>query len=604
MKETKKTKKTENVLEEIYREYTLEHNLGKVSDDRYDLIAAGAMLDAATLREYPRHCSTRHIFSTHEGDSIYIKVECCRPSISMKKFVSAWKREHRVGVSMGIANDYSSCFDSELVQCGPADVYIQIHAPRGLKPFIGKQLFINIYAGISDEYQAVYYLTICDFAPEMLRLRFERGSFTLAPEHNEYTTFKQGERREVGIGALCNNPWKHAFEEWEDRLEYEVIVTDESGTIVYSHIGNLLTVTDPDGHTEENYLAMQCFMDIPTLPVGTYTATTYFMGKEQHSMEFAIDRKEVKGKQASRVSNKEAKKMTIQPVSDSMAQLESLIGLTALKTDIKRNLHYVTLMQARKKAGLPAGNRIMNMIFSGNPGSGKTTVARIMGSLLKEIGILSKGTVIEANRESMLGQYIGETEKRTKDLIDKAKGGILFIDEAYSLMPRGGEGDRDFGRHAIDTLMTILSEPDNDLIVIMAGYTDKMEALLDSNPGLNSRFPIRYEFPDYTPTELMDIAMLYFDTNRYCIDDEAKRLLQHLFDEAVAVPNFGNGRYVKTLIENSILPNMGQRIAATGDFDDVDMLSKIEAADIPTENPVRNLTTQQRKNIIGFNVLR
>ena len=97
MKETKKTKKTENLLEEIYREYTLEHNLGKVSDDRYDLIAVGAMMDAATLREYPRHCSARHIFSTHEGDSIYIKVECRRPNISMKKFVSAWKREHQQG---------------------------------------------------------------------------------------------------------------------------------------------------------------------------------------------------------------------------------------------------------------------------------------------------------------------------------------------------------------------------------------------------------------------------------------------------------------------------------------------------------------------------
>ena len=603
MKETKKTKKTkkdENLLEEIYEGYMRTNPI--IDDNKYSLCAVGALMDDRTLYEYPMYCSKRHVFSLHEGDCVYIKVLC---HSGVKNFMKAWRKKHRLKVTT-MFQDYSDAFNSDVVICDSDNItaYIQVSCPRGWKPFLHREITINIMAGCNDEYQTQYTLTICDFAPEMLHLTFTRGSVTLAPEHYEYTTFKYGEHRQVGIATLCNNPWKHAFEDWELLLEYVVIVRDESDSIIYSHIGNMLTVNDSEGNPDRDYLATECFIeDISGFPIGTYTVTTYFMGEEQHSMEFVIGYEEVKGKQASRVSSREAKKITRQPISDSMAQLESLIGLTTLKTDVKRNLHYVTLMQARKKVGLPTGNRIMNMIFSGNPGSGKTTVARIMGSLLMEIGILSKGHLIEANRETMLGQYIGETEKRTKDLIEKAKGGVLFIDEAYSLMPRGGEGDRDFGRHAIDTLMTVLSEPDNDLIVIMAGYTDKMEALMNSNPGLSSRFPIKYDFPDYTQAELMDIAMLYFDTNRYTLDGEAKQLLQRLFNEAVSVPNFGNGRYVKTLIENCILPNMGQRIATTGDFDDIDMLCRIEPADIPTMNPVKNLNAQQRKSI-GFNVSR
>jgi stage V sporulation protein K len=254
------------------------------------------------------------------------------------------------------------------------------------------------------------------------------------------------------------------------------------------------------------------------------------------------------------------------------------------------------LMKAREKMGLPHGERILNMVFMGNPGTGKTMVCRLLGSLLKEIGILSKGHVVEVNRECLIGQYIGESEKRTKSFIEQAKGGILFIDEAYSLVTRE-DHDRDFGRRVLDTLMTHLSEPSNDLLVVMAGYTNEMKFLMNSNPGLASRFPIRFEFPDYTPEELMQICQLYFDRYHYQITDDAKSALLNILMNVVSIPNYGNGRYVKTLIENQIIPNMANRIASDNAFADPIALIRIEKVDIPLNTSIKE---PYRK--IGFNV--
>lgn len=325
----------------------------------------------------------------------------------------------------------------------------------------------------------------------------------------------------------------------------------------------------------------------------------------EYYLTYFIPRRDGKGNndgkdrnEGSRSNNPENDNIIAEPSkSEAMAKLEALIGLDEVKRCIKTNLNYVLLMKAREKAGLPHGERILNMTFMGNPGTGKTTVCRLLGALLKEIGILSKGQVVETNREGLIGQYIGESEKRTKELIDEAKGGILFIDEAYALCTHS-DNNRDFGRRVIDTLMPHLSEPNNDLIVVMAGYTEEMTTLLKSNPGLASRFPINFEFPDYTPEELMQIGKQYFATYKYQITAEAEAAIQRLFNSAVNIPNFGNGRYVKTLIENHIIPNMANRIALSNAFDDTDALVRIEVADIPLDNTIK----REKRQTIGFNV--
>ena len=379
-------------------------------------------------------------------------------------------------------------------------------------------------------------------------------------------------------------------------MEYEIVLTDENDTIIHRKIKKFEIFT-ADGQEDRNYITFSAlFQDSDQLKKGTYTCTITFMGKKQIEADLVIGGEDEVGRITSKISRSEIKNITKEVMSDAMTQLDSLIGLEDVKRSIKTNSNYMLLMKAREKMGLPHGERILNMVFMGNPGTGKTMVCRLMGSLLKEIGILSKGHVVEVNRECLIGQYIGDSEKRTKSFIEQAKGGILFIDEAYSLVTRE-DHDRDFGRRVLDTLMTHLSEPSNDLLVVMAGYTNDMKFLMNSNPGLASRFPIRFEFPDYTPEELMQICQLYFDRYHYQITDDAKSALLNILMNVVSIPNYGNGRYVKTLIENQIIPNMANRIASDNAFADPIALIRIEKADIPLNTSIKE---PYRK--IGFNV--
>lgn len=229
--------------------------------------------------------------------------------------------------------------------------------------------------------------------------------------------------------------------------------------------------------------------------------------------------------------------------------LDKLIGLKKVKETIEEIKAFCYIRTKRKDFGLKNDNIVLHMVFKGNPGTGKTTVARIMGKMFKEIGILEKGHVIEVDRSGLVGEYIGHTALKVRDNINKAMGGILFVDEAYSLA-RGGE--KDFGKEAIDTLVKAMEDYKNQFILILAGYTQEMNYFMQMNPGLRSRFPIQIEFPDYSADELMAIAEKMYDDKQYRLAELSKKKLYHIITRRYIIDN-GNARMIRNIVEASIM---------------------------------------------------
>lgn len=237
-------------------------------------------------------------------------------------------------------------------------------------------------------------------------------------------------------------------------------------------------------------------------------------------------------------------------VQEILSELNSLIGLREIKKLIGEIYALVEIQKKRQKEKLPVEPQVLHMIFKGNPGTGKTTVARIIGRLFKEVGVLPKGHLVEVERADLVGEYIGHTAQKTREQLKKALGGVLFIDEAYSLA-RGGE--KDFGKEAIDVLVKGMEDNKDNLILILAGYRDEMDWFIESNPGLRSRFPIHLNFPDYTIDELLAIADLMLSKRHYVFSPGAREELRLLLEkEAVAHRHNGNARLVRNFIEKSI----------------------------------------------------
>ncbi|ANB61046.1 stage V sporulation protein K [Anoxybacillus amylolyticus] len=236
---------------------------------------------------------------------------------------------------------------------------------------------------------------------------------------------------------------------------------------------------------------------------------------------------------------------------DIQKELDQLIGLENVKKIVKEIYAWLYIDKMRKENGLKSNKQALHMIFKGNPGTGKTTVARLLGKLFVQMNVLSKGHFIEAERADLVGEYIGHTANKTRDLIKKARGGILFIDEAYSLA-RGGE--KDFGKEAIDTLVKGMEDYCEDLVVILAGYPAEMDYFLSLNPGLPSRFPLMIEFPDYTVDELVNIAKQMVREREYELTKEAERKLYYHLEELLErrEKKFSNGRYIRNVIEKAI----------------------------------------------------
>lgn len=234
---------------------------------------------------------------------------------------------------------------------------------------------------------------------------------------------------------------------------------------------------------------------------------------------------------------------------EALKELNSLIGLNKVKQIINELYALEQVQIKRKNAGLVTDPIVLHMVFKGNPGTGKTTVARILGKLLKGIGVLNKGHVVEVERADLVGEYIGHTAHRVQENVKKALGGILFVDEAYSLA-RGGE--KDFGKEAIDTLVKAMEDYKDQFVLILAGYRDEMEYFLNTNPGLRSRFPIQIDFPDYTIDELLRIAELMTKNRQYVLTDSAKRKIMKVLINDNTTREIGNARLVRNIIERAI----------------------------------------------------
>ena len=264
---------------------------------------------------------------------------------------------------------------------------------------------------------------------------------------------------------------------------------------------------------------------------------------------------------ASRTQKQSIKKQNKETISveeksellqNSLKELNNLVGLDNVKKDVNDLINLLRVQELRKERGLNAVEISKHLVFSGNPGTGKTTVARILGKLYCGMGLLSKGHLIEVDRSGLVAGYVGQTALKTQGVIEDALGGILFIDEAYSLAIDGI--DNDYGKEAIECILKAMEDNRDDFVVIVAGYSDLMEKFIESNPGLKSRFNKYIEFNDYKSDELHQIFHRFLDRNLYIISDEADYELKLFFQQMYINrrKNFGNARDVRNIFEKIV----------------------------------------------------
>ncbi len=237
---------------------------------------------------------------------------------------------------------------------------------------------------------------------------------------------------------------------------------------------------------------------------------------------------------------------------DMEREFSRIIGLEDVKAFFRSLRAQVEIRRERDRYGWESGgNGALHLVFTGNPGTGKTTFARLAGKLFRQLGVLSSARIVEVDRSNLVAGYVGQTAIRTREVIEGAFNGVLFIDEAYTLASGGGS-DGDFGQEAIDTLLKSMDDNRDRLVVILAGYSERMRRFLDSNPGLRSRFPTVIDFPDYSAEELSELALSMFAKNHFLLTDPAREKLPAILERARLDYRFGNGRYVRNLFERAL----------------------------------------------------
>jgi len=254
-----------------------------------------------------------------------------------------------------------------------------------------------------------------------------------------------------------------------------------------------------------------------------------------------------------------------------------LVGLQPVKERIREIAAYLVVDKARRELGLVATRPVLHMAFYGNPGTGKTTVGLRMATILHRLGYIRRDHMVVASRDDLVGQYVGHTAPKTKEVLKRAMGGVLFIDEAYSLYRP--ENERDYGQEAIEILLQVMESERENLVVILAGYKDKMERFFAQNPGLRSRIAHHIEFPDYTLDELVAIGELMLAQQNYVLDEEARAAFRRYIECRMRLPNFANARSIRNAIDRFKLRQARRLIEGGGPVTEED-LRRITAQDI------------------------
>lgn len=333
---------------------------------------------------------------------------------------------------------------------------------------------------------------------------------------------------------------------------------------------------------DKKYFVNIVFMD-------TLVASTFFeMGEAPVEGTNKLIEGAFKSSIQQQVEDVEDKKQNLE---DVMLELNSLIGLQSIKKQITDHIKYIDFLKLRKQKGFEEGDKItLHSVFTGNPGTGKTTVVRYLGQIYQYMGLLSKGHIHEVDRSDLVGEFIGQTAPKVKKAIDKARGGILFIDEAYSLF-RTKEEEKDFGREVIEIIIKEMSDGPGDLAIMVAGYPKEMETFLNSNPGMKSRFKYYFNFPDYTPDELTEIAQFAAKKRNVTINDEAQVIIRKILVEAYRNrdKSFGNARFAHSLIGQAKM-NMGLRIIEIPNYKNLskEKISTITKADVEPMLSIKN----------------
>ncbi len=266
-------------------------------------------------------------------------------------------------------------------------------------------------------------------------------------------------------------------------------------------------------------------------------------------------------------------------VEEVLERLErELIGLVPVKTRIRQIAALLLVDRLRKSHGLAAGTPTLHMCFTGNPGTGKTTVALRMAEILHRLGYVRKGHLVAVTRDDLVGQFIGHTAPKTKEVLKRAMGGVLFIDEAYYLYRP--ENERDYGQEAIEILLQVMENQRDDLVVILAGYKDRMERFFSSNPGMSSRIAQHVDFPDYAADELLAIARLMLQGMQYRLSEEAEVALREYIERRMARPHFANARSIRNALDRARLRHASRLFERRGAALRKDDLFTLEAADL------------------------
>jgi probable Rubsico expression protein CbbX len=286
----------------------------------------------------------------------------------------------------------------------------------------------------------------------------------------------------------------------------------------------------------------------------------------------------------------EFKASNIQPLLDELDR--ELIGLVPIKTRIREIAALLLVARLREQRGLTTDRPTLHMSFTGKPGTGKTTVALRMATILHQLGYVRKGHLVVATRDDLVGQYVGHTAPKTKEVLKKAMGGVLFIDEAYYL--HRPENERDYGQEAIEMLLQVMENQREDLVVILAGYRDRMDTFFQSNPGFHSRVAHHLDFPDYALDELMAIADLMLGRQQYALDTASRAAFREYLARRMEQPHFANARSVRNALDRAKLRQANRLLRLGGQVTDEE-LTRLDAADIRQSRVFGDKTTDQER---------